>query len=130
MITWLCYLISHRKCIPSYIEIYYAEIFATCRNQEDLLDSRRRSSSTGLINFSQSCVPLGTMRSSCSATTIPSTYDRLVLFIVVMKTEPPGCTQKPWKRLVHAIWNCRMRFYWFIKLEKTYFMTFLQVLHR
>jgi len=55
------------------------------------LDSRRRSSSTGLMNFSQSCVPLGTMRSSCSATTIPRAYDRLLLLIVVMKREPPGC---------------------------------------
>lgn len=55
------------------------------------LDSRRRSRSTGLTNFSQSCVPLGTMRSSCSATTMPSAYDRLVLLMVVMKSEPPGC---------------------------------------
>lgn len=60
-------------------------------SEGNLLDSRRRSRSTGLTNFSQSCVPLGTMRSSCSATTIPSAYDRLVLLIVVMKSEPPGC---------------------------------------
>lgn len=62
--------------------------------KRDLLDSRRRSSSTGLMNFSQSCVPLGTMRSSCSATTMPSAYDRLVLLMVVMKSEPPGCAKR------------------------------------
>lgn len=64
------------------------------RHEEDSLDSSRRSSSTGLMNFSQSCVPLGTIRSSCSATTIPSTYDCLVLLRVVMKSEPPGCRQR------------------------------------
>lgn len=56
--------------------------------------SSRRSRSTGLINFSQSCVPLGTMRNTCSAATIPSAYDRLVLLMVVMKREPPGCREE------------------------------------
>ena len=76
-------------------------ILLWCGNQRDLRDSRRRSSSTGLMNFSQSCVPLGTMRSSLSATTIASAYDRLVLFIVVMKSEPPGCTQREMERFSH-----------------------------
>ncbi len=77
-------------------------------NQRDLLDSRRRSSSTGLMNFSQSCVPLGTMRSSCSAATIPNAYDRLVLLIVVMKSEPPACTQRKGRGLVCNV----LKIYW------------------
>lgn len=73
--------------LPDLLHIIY-------RYGEDSLDSSRRSSSTGLMNFSQSCVPLGTIRSSCSATTMPSAYDCLVLLIVVMKSEPPGCRQR------------------------------------
>lgn len=60
--------------------------------QADSLDSSRRSSSTGLTNLSQSWLPLGTMRSA-SAATMARAYDSLVLLMVVMKREPPGCTQ-------------------------------------